>query len=93
MKRMYIMLDDEPLDRRSIVLVETKSQAKSLVENKIFYSYSEVKVWEDDDIFESICDEILYRSKVPYEKYCEDCLLTYLTVEDCPIKKEMENKE
>ena len=49
-KVVYLMLDDEPLDRRSIVIVDSEEKAKILVKQRRYDSYEEISLLSDDDV-------------------------------------------
>ena len=89
-KVVYLMLDDEPLDRRSIVIVDSEEKAKILVKQRRYDSYEEISLLSDDDVKENLCDEILSNMEnweAFDDAYCKNCVATYNEV--CPFNKEV----
>ena len=43
--KVYVMIPDEPLDRRSLFIVGKEADAKSLVECGMFYTYEVEEVF------------------------------------------------
>lgn len=84
---LYLMLDDEPLDRRSIVLVDSEDKAKILVEQGRYEFYQEIESLSDDDVKDSICDNLLSEMDTAnefFEVHCRDCDVSYDKV--CPYR-------
>ncbi len=85
MTELYLILDDEPLDRRSIILVETEEQAIAITKNEQYMSYQKVETLSERDVKDMVCDNRY--SKMDnvlefYDAHCEDCNVKYN--EDCP---------
>ena len=85
MTELFLILDDEPLTRRNITLVDTEKQAKAIVGNNPYMSYEKVETLSDDDVKDWVCDERLStmdNASLFYDKYCRDCVVNY--DEKCP---------
>lgn len=85
MTEIYLILDDEPLDRRSITLVDSEEKAELLTKDSEYMFYQKVDVLSDDDVKSMLCDKRL--NKVDdwqsfYTAHCEDCNVRFN--EDCP---------
>lgn len=83
--KAYLILSDEPLDRRSIVLVETEEQAKAITKCDYYLTYQEVGIMSDDDVKEIVCDERLSKMDTAlefYDAHCENCDVKFN--EECP---------
>lgn len=48
--RVYVMIPDEPLDRRSLFIVGKEADAKSLVDCGMFYTYEVEEVLNHEDV-------------------------------------------
>lgn len=59
--KVYLILNDEPLDRRSILLVGSKKDAERLVECEYAITYEEIEVCDKVDVNEIIEDYMLSR--------------------------------
>lgn len=85
MTELFLILDDEPLTRRNITLVDTEKQAKAIVKNNSYMSYEKVETLSDGDVKDWVCDERLStmdNASLFYNKYCKDCTVSY--DEECP---------
>ena len=85
MSIVYLILDDEPLTRRNIMIVETEKQAKAIVGNNPYMSYEKLETLSDSDVKAWVCDERLStmdNASLFYDKYCRDCTTRF--DEDCP---------
>lgn len=85
---IYLMLDDEPLDRRSIVFVNSEEKAKILVKYGRYDFYQEISLLSDDDVKDAICEDIL--NKIDnweefHNIHCKECTVPYNEV--CPFKE------
>lgn len=85
--KCYLMLDDEPLDRRSLVIVKTEEEALKLIRYVSWWeSYEEVDMMEAKDVDIMISDNIVGRlDDDTYEQYCSDC--NNLKCYECNIAK------
>lgn len=54
--KVYVMLSDEPMDRRSLFIVGKEDDAKKLVEIGMFYTYEVVEVANHEEVELSIED-------------------------------------
>lgn len=54
--KVFLMLDDEPLDRRSILIVGKEDDAKMLVECGHSYTYETIEVCDHKDVEEIYLD-------------------------------------
>ena len=85
MTKVYLILDDEPLTRRSIVLVDTEEQAIAITKNNMYMSYEVIETLDESDVKDMVCDERL--STVDntlefYHAHCVDCKVKF--DENCP---------
>lgn len=48
--KVYVMIPDEPLDRRSLLIVGKEADAKSLVECGMFYTYEVEEVLNHEEV-------------------------------------------
>lgn len=56
--KVYVMLDDEPLDRRSLLIVGRQEDAERLVECGHSYTYEVVDVANSSDVREIYLDYV-----------------------------------
>ena len=48
--KVYVMIPDEPLDRRSLFIVGKEADAKSLVECGMYYTYEVEEVLNHEEV-------------------------------------------
>jgi len=85
MTELYLILDDEPLTRKNIVLVEKEEQAKAITKNERYMSYEKVETLSEADVKDMVCDNRLSTMDNAlefYDAHCKDCTVKYN--EDCP---------
>ena len=84
------MMDDEPLDRRSIVLVDSLDNAEKLIKVGAFdwYGYEKIDTLSNDDVNVMVADRI--HSKLPEGETKEECRsCEMLDCFNCDIGKEV----
>lgn len=85
MTKLYLILDDEPLTRKNIVLVDNEKQAKAIVGDDPYMGYEELETLSDEDVKNWVCDNRLSTmdNAVEFvEAHCMDCNVNYN--EKCP---------
>ena len=85
MTKLYLILDDEPLTRKNIVLVDNEKQAKAIVGNDPYMGYEELETLSDEDVKNWVCDNRLSTmdNAVEFvEAHCRGCNVKYN--EKCP---------
>ena len=60
--KVYVMIPDEPLDRRSLFIVGKEDDAKKLVEIDMFYTYEVIEVANHEEVELSIKDYTMGRA-------------------------------
>ena len=88
MVKLYLILDDEPLTRRNIRLVETEEQAKMITENEPYMGYEEVETMSEEVLKDIICEKRLKQFNIDdvckfVDEHCLDCETKYN--EECPF--------
>lgn len=48
--KVYVMIPDEPIDRRDLFIVGKETDAKSLVECGMYYTYEVVEVLNHEEV-------------------------------------------
>lgn len=56
--KVYLILNDEPLDYRNIFLVETKEQAEKICKYMDDCDYEELHVMSNDDVADHLLDHL-----------------------------------
>lgn len=85
MTKVYLILDDEPLTRRNIVLVDTEEQAIAITKNNMYMSYEVIETLDESNVKDMVCDERLSTMDNAlefYDAHCVDCKVKF--DEDCP---------
>ena len=86
MNEVFLILSDEPLDRRSLLLVDSKEKAKVIVESDSrFIGYQSVNLLSDEGIKDIVCDNKLSTMDNAAEfvaVHCMDCKCGYDEI--CP---------
>lgn len=88
MVKLYLILDDEPLTRRNIRLVETEEQAKIITENEPYMDYEEVETMSEEVLKDIVCEKRLDQFSIDdvykfIDEHCLDCETKY--DEKCPF--------
>lgn len=86
--KVYLMMDDEPLDRRSIVLVDSLDNAEKLVKVGAFEWYEKIDTLDNDDVNLMVADRICSKlSEGEKKEECRSCEM--LDCFNCDIGKEV----